>query len=114
MESRKAFHFLYTDRGRARVKKEENSRKPRNPLRSNRRRYRRISGFDPVLLVEPFDPSGCIHQLLLAGEERMTTGADFDLHIPPGGVGFERVAAGTIDLGRLIVRMNALFHSFIS
>src|SRR6202163_688273 len=65
-----------------------------------------------VFLGEPLDAAGRIDQLLLAREEGMAIGADFDaqelaLHCRSRG---ERVPAGAMHGYRVVVRMNVRFH----
>ena len=50
-------------------------------------------------LLETVDPAGRIHDLLLAGVERMAGGADFHLHLFDGGAGLDNVAARADDFG---------------
>ena len=75
---------------------------------------RRLGLFHAVLLAEPLDATGGIDQLLLPGEERMTLGADFDVH------GFLRrrprfhdVTAGADDLGIRITSYNVCYTKLL-
>ena len=63
-------------------------------------------------LVEALDASAGIDQLLLAGEEGVALGADFNTEIRDGRTGLDGVAAGAPDNGGLIIGMNFLFHFF--
>ena len=66
--------------------------------------------FQTVTLVETIHTTAGVHQLLFAGEERMTFGANFNLNVLDGGRSFNHIAARTGDGGGLIVGMNILFH----
>ena len=66
--------------------------------------------FLAVALVETIDASGCVHQLLLSGEERMTFVADFYLKVTDGGTGLKCVAANARHRGSQIRRMNIFSH----
>ena len=61
-------------------------------------------------LLETVNTSAGINELLLAGEERMALGADFNSDILLSGTGLDHVAAGTGDRGLLIVGMDTLSH----
>ena len=64
-------------------------------------------------LVEALDASAGIDQLLLAREERVALGADFNLDVLLGGEHLDDVAAVAGDRGFLAVRMDAfLCHDF--
>jgi len=65
-----------------------------------------------VLLGEAFDASSGIHELLLAGEERVAIGANFDAqHVAlDGGASGESVPTGTVDGNGVIVGVNTGFH----
>jgi hypothetical protein len=72
-------------------------------------------GFDlgvGVLLGETFDAAGGVDQLLLAGEEGMAIGADFDAqHVALNGrASLERVAAGAVHRNGMIVGVDTGFH----
>ena len=61
-----------------------------------------------VLAAEALDASGGINQLLLAGEEGVAGGADFEDDVSlVGGAGLEVVAAGAADVGLLVLRVDA-------
>ena len=63
-----------------------------------------------VFFSEPFDAAGRIDQLLLAGKKRVTFGADFHAYVLFRRTHLNRVAAGTLDGGFRIIRMDAGFH----
>ena len=64
-----------------------------------------------VLLAEAVDTAGGVDEALLAGEERMASGADFDVHdFALGGENFHDVAAGADELSLVHFRMDAFFH----
>src|SRR5271154_1735247 len=63
------------------------------------------------LLLEAVDASFGVHQLLAAGEERVTVGADFYAQIAlMRGTGLEGVPAGADDVYFLVGGMNSGFH----
>ena len=64
------------------------------------------------LATEPFDTAGCIYELLLAGEERVAGGADFENNIAlVGGARLEVVSAGAANVDLLVLGVNAfLWH----
>jgi len=64
----------------------------------------------PVALLEPLDPAGAIHQLLLAREERVAVGTDFDVDLRKCRPGLERVPARTLHYRAPIIRMYTRFH----
>jgi hypothetical protein len=63
--------------------------------------------FETVLLVEAVHTSTGVNQLLLAGVERVTLGADFDLDILLGRSRLDHRTAGATDSSLLIVGMDA-------
>ena len=64
-------------------------------------------------LVEALDTAAGIDQLLLAREERVALGADFNLDVLFGGEHLDDVAAVAGDRGFLAIRMDAfLCHGF--
>jgi hypothetical protein len=69
--------------------------------------------FHAVFLAEFLNATGGVDNLLLAGVERMTLRADFDVQVfGHGRVGLERVAAAT-GHGDFVVRwVNIGFHDF--
>ena len=68
--------------------------------------------FVGVFLLEALDAAGRVDEFLLAGEEGVAIGADFDAdHFAlVGGAGLERVPAGAVNQDGMIVGMNAFFH----
>jgi len=82
------------------------------PCESVRIRGLLLGGFGlGVLAAEALDASGGIHQLLLAGEEWMAVGADFNTDVAPmRGAGGKRVAAGAMHTHFMVRRMNGCFH----
>src|SRR5438094_872790 len=64
-----------------------------------------------VLLLEPFDPSFGIDDLLRASKKRMAARANIDVDISDGRSGFIAVAAGAMHSGFPIQRMNTLLHT---
>src|ERR1035438_7645276 len=72
--------------------------------------FRRF-GFGGVALgifaAEALDAAGGIHELLLAGKEGMTGGADFDGDVAlVSGAGNKGIAAGAMDADFAVVGMN--------
>jgi hypothetical protein len=65
-----------------------------------------------VLLGEAFDAAGGVDELLLAGEERVALGADFDAqHVALNSrAGLESIAAGAVNRNGMIVGMYTGFH----
>jgi hypothetical protein len=63
-----------------------------------------------VFPAEPLNPARGIHQLLLAGKERVAAGTDFYLNILHCGSGFDDTATRTANRGRLILGMNFRLH----
>jgi len=63
-----------------------------------------------VTLGEFFHATGRIDELLLAGEKRMTSGADTDSNVAPGRAGLIDRAARANHVGLVIFWMNACFH----
>ena len=61
-------------------------------------------------LVELCNASAGIHQLLLAGEEGVTLGANLHADILLGGAGLDHVAASTGDGGVLVLGMDSFLH----
>src|SRR5690606_35656660 len=56
-------------------------------------------------------PAGRVHQLLLAGEERMARGADLDVDVGRGRTRLEGVSAGAVKRRRLVLRMDLRLHT---
>src|SRR5579871_3022000 len=63
-----------------------------------------------VLLQELLDAALGVHDLLLAGVERMAVGADLHADVLAGRTRLEGIAALADDRSRGIVRVNPLFH----
>ena len=63
------------------------------------------------LLIELFNTSTAVYQLLLTGEERVALGTDLHSDILLGGTGLDHVAAGTSDGSGLVIGMDAIFHA---
>ena len=57
-----------------------------------------------------YDTSAGIHQFLLTGEIGMALGTNFNVDVALGRAGLDDVAAGALDGGRLIFRMNSFLH----
>jgi hypothetical protein len=57
-----------------------------------------------------FNATGGVHEFLLAGEKRMTSGADTDFNIVTGRAGMIDGAARANDVGFQIFRMYVRFH----
>ena len=78
------------------------------------------SGFAGVgtgdLAAEALDAAGGVDQLLLAGEEGVAGGADFDHQVSlVRGAGIEGVAAGALDVDGFVLRVNSFFgHGSLS
>ena len=71
----------------------------------------RAHGFGAaVALGEFFNATGRVDEFLLAGEKRMTSGADTDSNVALGRAGVIHRAARANDIGLRIFRVNACFH----
>jgi hypothetical protein len=71
------------------------------------------SGFLAIALVEAIDASGGVDQLLLAGKERVASGADFDVQVALfGRARLERLAASAGNCDIDVFWMNSWFHFF--
>ena len=68
------------------------------------------AGAQAVLSLESFHSPGRIHQFLLAGEERMTLGADLQADIALGGTRLEGFPAGAGNRYLDVFRMNFRLH----
>jgi hypothetical protein len=69
------------------------------------------SGFLAIALVEAIDASCGVDQLLLAGKERVASGADFDVQIALlGRARRERLAASAGNCDIDVFWMNSWFH----
>ena len=68
--------------------------------------------FLAVTLIEAIDASGCIDQLLFAGNERVASRTDFHVQVTLfRGAGLERLAARAGDGYFVVFGMNSWFHS---
>src|SRR5580658_97445 len=68
-----------------------------------------------ILAAEALHPAGRVHELLLAGKEGMTGGADFYADVAlVRGAGDKRVAASAMYANLVVVRMDCCFHEFLS
>jgi len=64
-----------------------------------------------ILLGEAVDAAFRVHQLLLAGEERMAGGADFHAHVAlVGGARLEGVSARADDVDFVVSGVNTGLH----
>ena len=63
-------------------------------------------------LLETVNTSAVIYQLLLAGEERMALGADFNLQFGLDRPRLKRLTAYATDDGLAIFGMDLFFHAF--
>jgi hypothetical protein len=59
-----------------------------------------------VFFSEPLDAAGRIHQLLLAGKKRVAFGTNFHAYVFFRRSDLDGAAAGTLDGGVGIIRMN--------
>ena len=66
--------------------------------------------FESVLLVEAIDSSTGVYQLLLAGIEGVTLGADFDANVLLSRTSLKHRTAGTTNCGLLIFRVDTFLH----
>ena len=71
---------------------------------------RSIRLLDAVLLVELIHTAAGVDQLLLAGEEGVALGADFNGDVLLGGTGLDHIAAGAANGGLLVIGMDTLLH----
>src|SRR5713226_8303052 len=69
-----------------------------------------------ILALKALDAAGGVHQLLLAGEERVAVRADFDADplTLDGGASLERMAAGAMNQHFVVVGVDPSFHSVYS
>src|SRR5438067_896119 len=74
------------------------------------KRYASNFGIPPVLSFKSFHAAGRIDQFLLAGEERVAFGADFQVDFRFRRTRFEGFAASALDDGVDVVRMYVCFH----
>ena len=68
-------------------------------------------GLQSVLGLEFFNTSAALSELLLAGKERMASGADICSDLSLCGLGHERIAACASNFTFLVLRMDSLFHA---
>ena len=64
--------------------------------------------------LELFDSSGGIHELELAGVERVADVANVDAELFANAASLERIAATAGYFGFLIVGMDVVFHDFLA
>src|ERR1700741_510872 len=84
-------------------------REARDALRGSRSGG--VLGLHPVLPAEALDAARRVHQLLLAGEERMAVRTDFDVQrLLHGGARLDHVPADADDLGVEVGGVDALLH----
>ena len=63
-----------------------------------------------ILAAEALDTACGIHQLLLAGKERVAGGADFEDDVAlVRGAGLKVSSAGALDIDGLVLRVNSFF-----
>ena len=67
---------------------------------------------DAVTLLETINTTARVNELLLAGEERVALGADFNAQLRLSGTRYEGVAANAGHGRLLILRMDAFLHDF--
>src|ERR1700730_8584684 len=73
--------------------------------------FGRAHGFGAaVTLGEFFHAAGRVHEFLLAGEKRMTSGANTDSNVGPRRAGVINRPARADDIGFVILWVNACFH----
>jgi len=65
-----------------------------------------------VSLLESFNTTCSVNQLLFTGKERMAGGANLRSYFRFGGAGLEGIATQTLDRNFIILRMDSLFHNF--
>jgi hypothetical protein len=63
-----------------------------------------------VFLLELINSAAGIQELLLAGEERMAAGANFDAQLFLGRASFKGVAAGAGHLSYIVLGLNCCLH----
>jgi hypothetical protein len=68
--------------------------------------------FDVVFFAKPLNASGGVYQFLLAREERMAGGTNFNLYVPGRGTGFYNIPAGAGDLRCFVFRVNLISHIY--
>jgi len=62
------------------------------------------------LLAETLDSAGCVHQALLAREERVARRAHVGVYLSLRRTSLERIPARALDRGRGVLGMNVGFH----
>ena len=67
--------------------------------------------FHTVTLLELINTSAAVNEFLAAGVEGVALGADLDGDVLLRGAGLIHGAAGAADRGRLVIRMETVFHS---
>jgi hypothetical protein len=68
---------------------------------------------DVVALLEAVDSSGRIYKLLLAGEKRVASRANFNVDVLRGRSCLDHVSARALDLGGVVRGMNSFSHGFL-
>jgi hypothetical protein len=66
-----------------------------------------------VAFLEALDAAGGVHQLLLAGEERMACRADLGVDFLEGRTGLKCVSAETLDSYIIVRRVDTFSHLFL-
>ena len=66
-----------------------------------------------VFLFKFLNTTCSIDQFLLAGEERMTGGTDFNLHFTIDGAELKFIAAGADSIDFMVFWMDIRFHFFL-
>src|SRR5438093_10472955 len=74
----------------------------------------RSRGLLCVALLEAVNASRGVNELLFAGEERVALRADLDAQLLLRRSGRPRLAAGTMDLDLMILRLDLCFHELTS
>ena len=64
-----------------------------------------------VALLEAIHTAAGVHKLLLARKERMALGANIYAKVLLGGGSLDGLTARAADRGRLVLGMDAVFHS---
>jgi len=73
--------------------------------------FARAHGFGAAIaLGEFFDATGRVHELLFAGEKRMTSSANTDSNVTTRRAGVINRSARANDIGLVIFWVNACFH----
>ena len=66
--------------------------------------------FNIEALLETVNTAARVNELLLAGVERMTLGADIHLHFLLGGAGLEGFTAYAANYALAVLGMDSFFH----